>query len=530
MLYKEMPRFGLPVVQAKDISRDYVRLQADVVVVGSGAGGAVMAYELAKSGRSVIVLEAGAYVPSQNFTEQLGESMKSMYQDQGGQINASGDLVLLQGSCVGGSTVINATVAFRAPDKVLKQWGEEFGLKNLSPELLAPYYQQVEDRLSVHMNEPHEINECANKVVRGCEELGWSWKPLSRNVKQCALTGFCLAGCPSDRKQSMLVTYLPWAAAEGAKIYANTHVDQIVVADGRATGVDARVMDPATGKKVADLHVDAQVVIVAAGAVQSPMLLQRSGICNGSDQLGRNFSVHPFVSVLARYPEEVYGWRGALTGVHVDEFFDIEKGGMLLESGLAGPESLLAQGSMGSADSHIRFMQDYKRMAALNLFVHDKGHGRVRWVGDTSKGHKSIEWNLSSKEFEHFKTGIKHAARIFFASGADKVYLPTFEPIEVNSVFELDHKVDSIGYGGLGLYTFRVMSVHPQGTCRMGLNAWESVVDPYGETHDIKSLFVADASLFPSELMVNPQLTIYALASYIADHIIKREKNYFLSM
>ncbi len=525
--FKQMSREGVPVIQAKDIDRKFVSLKADVVIVGSGAGGSVMAYELAKAGKKVIVLEAGPYVPSKDFKEDMMDSMKRLYQDTGLQTNTTGDVVMLQGRCVGGSTVINATMAFRTPDAVLKQWGENHGLTNLAPDKLAPYFEKVEKRLGVHVNQPHEINETAVKVIQGCREMGWSWKPLARNVKQCALTGLCLAGCPSDRKLSMLVTYLPWAVAEGATIYSDTYVDLVNVKNGRASGVEGQIIDPVTKAVVAEIQVDAQVVVLAAGAVQTPIILQKSDIGYRSGHLGRNLSVHPAVTVLAKFPEPVYGWRGALTGVHVDEFLAPSKGGISMVSGLTAPVQLIAQGEQGTGSDHVRFMQEYKYFSALNVFVHDSGNGYVQWTGPVRGGDKKIEWNLSRDDFKTFQQAIGHAARIFFAAGAEKVYMPSFQRLIATSVFDLDKTIAAIDYGTVGLYSLRMLSYDPQGTCRMGADPFDSVVDPYGEVHDVRGLFVADASIFPTELTVNPQMSVYAMASYIADNILKRAGNFF---
>ena len=158
---------------------------------------AIIAHELAVAGKSVIILEAGRYVPSSEFTEDMAWALENLYQDVGAQTNTIGDTIVMQGRCVGGSSVISATIATRAPDYVLESWAKDFGIDALSPNKIYPYYEKVEKRLHVHLNEPHEINDCANAIIRGCESLGWSWRPHSRNVKQCALTGHCLAGCPS---------------------------------------------------------------------------------------------------------------------------------------------------------------------------------------------------------------------------------------------------------------------------------------------------------------------------------------------
>ena len=392
-------------------------MQADVVIVGSGAGGAVTAYELAKAGKKVIILEKGRYVHSADFSEKLGDAMSNLYADQGAQPSTTGDFAVVQGSCVGGSTVVNATIAFRTPDSKLREWNKEHGLTDLTPETLAPYFDKIEKNLHVHENEPHEINDCSHKVIKGCERMGINWKPVSRNVKQCALTGHCLSGCPSDRKMSMLVSYLPWAVAEGAEIYSDAEVTRVVQTGGRVTGVEAIVRNPETGGKVSELRVDAQVVIMAAGAVWTPALLQRSQLPNLSPYVGRNFSAHPFVVVLGRFPEPVYGWRGALTGVHVDEY--LESDGILFESGLAEPEQLLAQGEQGTGEEHLDFMKEYKYLSAMNAFIHDKGHGRIRWSWDSKKrneGHKRIEWQQSEEDFNNFKKSSRDCCPYLFCS------------------------------------------------------------------------------------------------------------------
>lgn len=529
MIYREMPQDGLPVTQATDIGVKTLRLQADVIVVGSGSGGAIAAYELARAGKKVIILEAGRYVPSASFKEDLADSMQRMFQDYGLQTNSTGDLILLQGAVVGGSSVIDATIFERLPAAVLKEWQKDHGLENLTAEDMKVHYEKIESRLAAHENEPHEINDCANIVVRGCESMGWSWKPLTRNVRQCALTGHCISGCASDRKQSMLVTHLPWAIANGAEIFSDARVDFVNTRNGRASGVEGRIIDPDTKQLVATFVAEAQLVILAAGAVQTPVILQKSGIGQLGDMVGRNLSVHPSVSVIGKFAEAVYGWRGALTGVQVNEFHRKDTGYVLMESGLAAPMQLISQGELGEGDAHIRFMEDYKNFAALNVFVHDHGQGYVHWVGDPYTGEKRVEWNLSRDEFDDFKAGLKSAGRIMFAAGAVKVHLPAYHIASANNVFELDKAVDSIEYGSLGLYTLRMLAYEPQGTCRMGKDPFTSVVNPYGETHEVKGLFITDASILPTETTTHAHLTVCALSSYIVDSILMKKNSYFWS-
>jgi choline dehydrogenase-like flavoprotein len=529
MIYKEMPQEGLPVTQAADISSKELRLEADVIVVGSGSGGAIAAYELARAGRKVIILEAGHYVPSTEFKEDLADSMLRMFQDNALQTNANGDLILLQGALVGGSSVIDATICERMPKRELERWQKEHGLENLTHEDMAAHYEKIERHMSVHVNEAHELNDNANLVVGGCEAMGWSWKPVARNVRQCALTGHCIAGCASDRKQSALVTYLPWAVAHGAEIYTDARVDFVNIRNGRASGVEGRIIDPETKQVVSRFFADAQLVILAAGAVQTPLILQKSGIGQQSGMVGRNLSVHPSVSVIGRFPEPVYGWRGALTGVKVDEFNKEENGHLMMVSGLAAPMQLISQGELGEGDAHVSFMQSYRHYAALNVFVHDHGQGEVRWNGDVDTGEKLVSWTLSRDEFDHFRQGIKHAGRIMFAAGAEKVHLPAYNLTAASNVFELDKAVDKIEYGALGFYTLRMLAYEPQGTCRMGKDPFTSVVNPWGESHEVKGLFVTDASLLPTETTSWAHLTVCALSSYIVENIVLKSPSYFWS-
>jgi choline dehydrogenase-like flavoprotein len=514
---KMVASHGVPLTQAKDITQTSLSLSADVVVVGSGAGGAVMAYELARAGKSVIVLEAGPYVPSSEFKEEIAAAMDMLYVDHGGQTNKDGDILVLQGHCVGGSTVVNGCVAFRTPDFVLETWQRDHGLVDLTPEALAPYFQKVEERLSIHENQEAEINRNSAKVREGCEKLGVSWKPLKRNIKNCALTGHCLSGCATDRKQSMLVTYLPWAVAEGAKIFADTKVVRVLAENGKATGVLAEVIDPATGLKKADMTVKAKIVVLAGGAVQTPLLLQKSALANSSEQVGKNFACHPSLAVVAEYAEDVHPWRGAMLGVYVDEWAHPDKGSFLLEAGMEGPVMLSTVTQPGIGKPFTDYMSRVKNLVGMASLIHDHNVGEIRWNDDK----KEIDYRLADVDFPSMQATMKAAAKIHFAAGATQVYLPLVQShAPCTSYDQVETVVDALKNDPL---TLRMVSYHPQGTCRMGADATRSVVNPHGETHDVKGLFVCDASLLPTSIMVNPQLTIYALSSYVADWIIKNQ-------
>ncbi|MAR93078.1 MAG: glucose-methanol-choline oxidoreductase [Pseudomonadales bacterium] len=522
----------LKVTTAADLQTERLELEADAVVVGSGAGGAVMAYELAAAGKRVVVLEAGPYVPSSRFNEKFPDMLELLYEEHGNQANKAGDLLVLQGRCLGGSTVVNGCVAFRVPDFILEKWGREFGLTNLTPESLAPYFDKVERNLSIHTNQPHEINRNSQKLQAGAETLGWSVKPLNRNIRDCALTGHCLSGCKTDRKQSMLVTYLPWASHYGAKIYSDTRVTRILAEQehgqvnaqanryGKVQGVEAETIDPLTGRKVADVRVKAPLVVAAAGAVQTPLLFLHSQLGNASGQVGRNFACHPSTMIVAEFAEEIFTWQGAMLGVYVDEFEHPDKGGFVLEGGGAGPVELGMATEPGTGAAYLDFMSRAKHYASCVSLIHDHNVGRVSLVD----GQKRIEYAIDERDFPAIKAAFKAAARIYFAAGAERVFLPTGDKWVIESVEQIDAVVDPIENHPFAL---RMVSYHPQGTMRMGSDPARSVVNPYGESHQVKGLFVSDASLFPTSIIVNPQESVYALSHYIAEHILARAEHYF---
>ncbi|OUS27080.1 glucose-methanol-choline oxidoreductase [Gammaproteobacteria bacterium 45_16_T64] len=505
---------GLPVTQASDIKESTIELTADVVVVGSGAGGAVIAYEMAAAGKSVIILEAGPYVPSKDFTEKFPDMLEWLYEDQGAQLNSTGDLGILQGRCVGGSTVVNGAVTFRTPDVILEKWNSEYGLTALTKEALTPYFDRVEKNLSVHENQPHEIAKHSQILNRGAKALGYSHKPLKRNTKNCGLTGHCLSGCASDRKQSSLVTYLPWAISHGAKLFADTRAMTIDHVDGKAVGVTAETRDPATGKKIADVIVRANTVVSSAGAVQSPLLFLRSKLGNSSGQVGKNFACHPSTLMLAEFDEEVHAWRGAALGSYVDEFEHPDKGGFILEGGGSGPVEIAMAGEPGTGKDYVSFMSNAKNMCSMVTLFHDHNVGHIYYDGDK----KVIDYDISDEDFPTMQRVIKEAAKVFLAAGAKRVLLPTIKKTEVRSLEELDQQIDLLENEP---HTMRMISYHPQGTMRMGPDKSKSVVDGQGQSHDIRGLYVADASLFPTSVIVNPQITVYALSTYIADKMLE---------
>jgi choline dehydrogenase-like flavoprotein len=510
----QVAKQGLKVTQAADITQSQLNLSADAVVVGSGAGGAIAAYELARAGKKVIVLEAGPYVPSEKFGEMLAVAMGTLYQDHGGQANTTGDISILQGACVGGSTVVNAALCFRTPDYYLKLWGKEFGLTNLTSAVMRPYFEKIERNLHIRTVAPHETSPGAELIGRGMRKLGYPEGKAKRNIKDCAMAGFCFSGCKTDRKQSMLVTYLPWAVAHGATIYADTRVTQLLAEGGAARGVKAEVIDPATGQKKADVQVSAPIVVLAAGPIQTPLLLQKSGLANSSGQVGKNFACHPTLSVTAEFPYEVRDFHGATHSLYMDRDTLPDRGGYLLLNAIQEPVEASFQAEPGTGKPYVAYMSGYKNTIRLISLIHDKNVGEVLW----KDGHKEIRYAVDDADFEAMKKGLIATAKILFASGASKLYLPSTNKAVIESAAQVEPVIGALKNEPA---RYKYTSFHPQGTCRMGRDPKNSVVNPYGETHDVKRLYIADASLLPTSIGYNPSETVYALASYISDRIVR---------
>jgi choline dehydrogenase-like flavoprotein len=503
----------LKVTQPEEIPDAGINLDADVLIVGSGAAGAVTAYELARSGAKVVVLEAGPYISSSEFQEHAPTALETLYQDSGNQLNSTGDLAILQGKCIGGSTVVNAAACFRVPDQVLEHWSEEHGLDNLSPQALAPYFERVERNVSVHQNAAHEVNHNGRLLIEGAKKLGIPAEPISRNIKDCALSGHCISGCKTDRKQSMLVTYLPWASEHGATIFCRTKAESFEVSGKRVTAVRAIATDAHGAEK--EVLVRAGLVVVAAGAVQTPLLFQKNGIGNSSGQVGYNFACHPSLAVFGEHERDVYAWSGATLTAQAGDFRNPLHGGYLLEAGMVGPVITSSWIDGGLGRDFAQFMENSKRFQAAVTLIHDHNVGRVYMDGES----KRIDYDLDDRDFEAAREALRGTARIYFAAGARRVYLPTTRRTTIENADQIDSVINALRNGK---HKYRITSYHPQGTMRMGADPAKSVVGPDGRCHDLDNVYVPDASLFPSSLLVNPQITVYTMASYIADRMLER--------
>jgi choline dehydrogenase-like flavoprotein len=474
--------------------------ECDVVIVGSGAGGAVAAAELAAAGLDVIVLEAGQHYNRDNYPEDHLEAIATLYRD-GGLTIAEGrpPIPVPVAKAVGGTTVINSGTCFRAPEPVLADWQQRFGIP-WAGEMDADY-AEAEQTLHVKQLDPETMGRNGQLAMEGAAAIGASGAPIHRNAGDCNQCSSCPFGCELDAKRGMHVSYLPRAVAAGARIRAGVAVDRVLVEDGRAVGVSGTAAGG--GGKQRPFTVRARrAVIATGGSFGTPELLLRSGL--GGKQVGRNLHIHPACWVGARYEEEVRGWDGVMQSFYVDEW---EPAGVLLEATFT-PLAFGGAWLLGAGESHQRAMLDFGHIGSIGVHLCDESSGRV---GLGAEGSLRASYKLLGSDAEKLAFGIARAAEIHFAAGATEVY-PNIARVGVLKPGDLaTFEATTFKPSELRLEAF-----HPMGTARIAADEREGACGIDGSVHGTQGLYVADGSLFPTSVGVNPMMTIIAFSKQIA--------------
>jgi choline dehydrogenase-like flavoprotein len=503
-------------IRTLSVTQD-TELTADVVVIGSGAGGSVVAAELAAAGREVVVLEMGEYLDEADFTGMEAEMTPKLFLGRGALATSDLGMIVLAGSCLGGGTVVNWSDSLRTPADVLDEWEKEHGLEGVT----APAYQQgfelAERRMGVNVLDsvPNENNAA---LKRGCEVLGYHWDPIPRNASGCEQRcGGCQFGCPYGRKQSAVLTFLQDAHDLGARIVAGCRVERVVVERGRATGVEAQVGQHR-------VVVRAPTVVVAGGGVESPAVLLRSGLDNPN--IGRHLRLHPVTVVAGFYDHPVRAWMGSPQTVKTDQFAHLRGGyGFRLEMAPAHPGIIAMGMAWDGARQHKLQMLQAANAAIFFVLSRDTGEGRVRVDGG---GRAVLSYWPDRENRDFLVRGMQEIAKIAFAGGAVSVsttHSPTLQldgegrkPGAVSPA-RLDRFLGDIAAQGIAPNRLPLFTAHQMGSCRLGSNPRTSVADPYGQVHGAPGLYVADASGFPTASGVNPMLSVMALAHRVAQRI-----------
>jgi choline dehydrogenase-like flavoprotein len=476
-------------------------LSADAVVIGSGAGGAVAARVLSERGLSVICLEEGPRITAaEHGRMRPTESLRHVWRDGGmGFAVGLGDSPLINvtmGKVVGGSSMVTGGVCFRPPVDIVHRWTTERRLIDLAMPRLAPHLDTIERWVGVEEVPSSMRSRGVERFGAGLlAHSGHRLEPLRRNTHGCLGEGRCNFGCPHEAKLSVDLSVLPAAIARGALVVSGARVDRIVMRGSRATGVEGRI-----GRHHFTVH--APRVIVAAGAWHNPVLLKRSGFRGRA--IGRHMTLHPSFRMMARFDTPVRGWDGALQSAYSPAFMD---DGLTMVS-LFVPAGVVIGAMPGFGPEHAARAADVGHVAVFGGLLHDEGGGRV-W---TVPGREPVvTYKMGAHERSGLPQAIRKMAEIFFAAGARECFLPVIghAPVTPDSLAHLD--LDR--FPGR---RFECTSQHPLGTCRMGVAPSDSAVDPRGRLWEADNVWVADGSIVPTSLGVNPQITVMAMAHRVA--------------
>ena len=487
------------VESGRDARRD-ATLVADAIVVGSGAGGAVAAAILAEGGLDVLVLEEGALHRTEDFSTDVLASMRALYRDAGtSMILGTPGIIFAEGRCVGGSTVINGAMYWRTPERILERWEREEQIPDIGPRAMEPFFAEVEREVNPEVNRRDTFGLHNELFERAATRLGWHPRPNLRNMRRCAGLNNCAFGCPTGAKQSTLVTYVPRALRAGARVHADAGVDRVLFDNWRATGVRGRFVGT-NGRPTYRFSAHAPLVVLAAGARHTIGILKRSWL--RARTIGRNLTTHPNAKVVGVFAEPIYAWRGTHQAHQIHDFLEQ---GILIGYAMI-PPGLLAASLPGLGVRTAELMALYDHMFPAACLIEDSGTGRVTLGPDREP---QMWYSLNREDTRTCHEGVAKATELMFAAGANKVLLPFDDLMEVSSPDEIRR----IRERPLSPRGIELMTVHIMGTARMAGDRSRGATDAFGRVFDVPGLVVADASLFPGPVGVNPQETIMALAA-----------------
>jgi len=508
------PEYPQPrAISPLQISAD-TELECDVCIVGSGAGGGVAAAVLARAGLDVVVLEAGQYLSEQDFDGEELSGYARMYLNGGALNTANQSLALVAGVGLGGGTLVNYSFSFRTPEAVRREWAS-MGVA----EATSAGFEQSLDVVCERIGVNHEHNLPSGRdigIKAGLDRLGWHCESMPRNVRGCQaeVCRLCHFGCQLGAKQSTLKTWLQDAHDAGARVVVGTRAERILTRGGSAAGVEART---AAGHRVV---VRSRAVVAACGALQTPVLLKRSGLSNPN--IGKHLRVHPVTIVWSQLDEEVRPWEGMLAGLYSDQHVDMDGGyGVKYEHVAITPGILASAAPWRGAAQHAELMQAMPHTGAVGVLLRDRDGGEVRVGRD---GRPVVRWSLSDYDRRHFRRGVEGAAQISEAMGAKRIFashtkLVSYEP---GTRGDLGGFMRGLDAGGWGPGQMQISSFHIMGSARIGSSPSASACRPDGETWEVGNLVVLDGSAFPTASGVNPMVSIEALAHMNASALAAR--------
>lgn len=495
------------------------RLECDVAIVGSGAGGGTVAQELSSlcrdKGLRILVLEKGPKLREDEFTGREHEMAQALYEDGGGYLTAERTMTLAFGRAYGGSTVVYTGTSLLPEERVIRGWN----VPGIAVEDLCRRAAKFSEQNNVHLLPDDEINDNNRLFVEGCRALGYRAEQFPVNVKNCRGSSLCNLGCPNAAKQGTHRVQLPAAELNGVQVVTRCEVHEI---GNHRLAVEVSAKAPGdkgeeSAWKPGEYEVAAKLVVVAAGAVNSPALLLRSGLGRRLPRLGHGFTAHPAFILVAEHEQSITNFVGHPKSFYVDQFAASDH--YFLETCMYFP-FITAKSLKGFGEPHRSFMKAFPRLQMILVLACDQANEHNRVTVDGS-GRPVVHYRFTNEVARGLVRGGIASARIFFAAGAKRVHMPFAEPAEIRAkeAARLDELEKEVAFRPEGL---GISAAHLQGGCAMGSTSENSVTNEWGQVHGLDWLYVADASLFPNALEINPYLTIMALADRTAENI--REK------
>ncbi|MBV2130857.1 GMC family oxidoreductase [Arsukibacterium indicum] len=487
------------------------QFDADIAIIGSGAGGGIAAEQLAQAGFKVLLLEEGAYYTRADFVMEERWAYPHLYQEGAARQTRDGAIGILQGRTVGGSTTVNWTTSIRTPQPTLDYWQSEFGLNFAGADELAPYFVKAEQRLNI-TPWPIPPNGNNSALQRGCEALGWEYTVINRNVNGCANLGYCGMGCPINGKQSMLVSTIPAAMALGATLISRVSVRQLRWKGDKVNGLEAVPVDqhfqPRSDIRI---RIRAKHYILAAGAIGSPAVLLRSKVPNPSGRLGKHTYLHPSLISGALFADDINGHAGAPQSVYSDQFVwpAGDEIGYKLETAPVHPV-LMATKLIGTGEQHAALMQQFNKLQVSIALLRDGFHPQSQGgtVSLDSQQQPQLDYPISDYLWQGARRALLSMAEMQFAAGAKQV-LPIHHDARLYSSWR--EAKAAIEVLPMQKYRQTVASAHVMGGCNMSAEPAKGVVNQDGRHHQLQNLSIFDGSILPTSLGANPQLTIYGM-------------------
>ncbi len=492
-----------------------IRTGCDVLVVGSGPGGAVVAKELAEAGRDVIVVEEGPPFGAKDFRQEAGEALHRTIREAGTR-STRGNMFIptMQAIGLGGGSLVNSAICCRSPAWVFDKWAERTGTAAITRAALDPHYDRIERFLGIEATPLAVQGERNLRFKRGCDALGISSAPTPRNAPGCRGSGECFTGCRNGAKKSTDVSYVPAAIRAGARVLTSVRAEELRLDGRRATGVRGRVVEPFSLAPSHEVEIEAKTVVLAAGCMATPLILQRSEAANASGYVGRDLQLHPGLAIMAIFPEPIRPWEGATQGYHSLQFLEE---GIKLEV-LWAPPAVLAARLPGLGHDYQQHLTTYHRMAPFDVFIAaERSRGTVRpkrgsWDPD-------LAFDFDRRDVELIQRGLGILSDICWAAGAEAILPGLYGVPERIASREEAEVLRTRRLEGRDTIT---AANHAFGTTRMSRRPSDGVVDEDGRCHDLENVYITDTGIFPGSPAVNPMLTCMALADRIALGIAAR--------